>query len=600
MKRNILKILACVLSGLLLGTCLFYLRPSLPAKPSKQTSVGGIKWVDFDVSYEALKDAMELDIETHDQEIHADWINALAYLGAKYGGDFTNYQEKDLNQFLENLKKGQELEDFTKNMKYFPYYQKAYGMVLSGLLGEYKTEAPNENGTGTHWVESYGLKAFSPIAKDFWYTDCDDFGQSRSYGYSRQHLGHDLMASTGTPVIATEGGTIEAIGWNQYGGWRLGIRSFDKNRYYYYAHLRKDHPYAENLRIGQTVSPGQVIGYVGQTGYSLKENTNNIETPHLHYGMQLVLDEEAKDSPNQVWIDLYAFTRLLSHHRSAVKKQGDEYVRSYRLSEESFYLASAKENKQASVQLPILMYHSLLKNPAAQNNYVISPDLFESDLKYLKEKGYTAILMADLLDYVKNGAPLPEKPILITFDDGNYNNYYYGFPLLKQYGMKAVISIIGIETEKFSKLNDDNPNYSNLTWEHLKELTESGLVEIQNHSYDSHKATGGRQGLKPRAGESHKEYVRYLEKDLMKLQKKIREATGVTPSTLAYPFGAAADSTRSIVKELGFTATLGCEKGINRITKGDSQCLYDLKRYLRTPDKSSSDFFQQIESDMGL
>ncbi len=595
MKRNILKIFTCAAFGLLLGACLFCLNPSQPAQ---QTSVSDIKWVDFDVTYEALKKAMELDIETHDQEAHANWIDSLAYLGAKYGGDFSHYQEKDLDQFLENLEKGQDLEDFTKNMKYFPYYQKAYGMVLGGLLGYYKVEVPNENNDNTHFVKSYGLKAFSPIAEGFWYTDCDDFGQNRSYGYSRQHLGHDLMAGTGTPVIATEGGIVEAIGWNQYGGWRLGIRSFDRNRYYYYAHLRKDHPYGENLRVGQTVSPGQVIGYVGQTGYSLKENTNNIETPHLHYGMQLVLEEKAKDSPNQVWIDLYALTRLLSHHRSTVEKQGNEYVRSYQFSEESFYLAAAKETTATSVQLPVLMYHGLLKDPAKQNNYVISPDLFESDLKYLKKQGYTAVLMADLLDYVNHGTPLPEKPVLITFDDGNYNNYHYGFPLLKKYGMKAVISIIGAETDKFSKLKDDNPNYSSLTWDQVRKLVDSGLVEIQNHSYDSHQATGSRQGLKPRAGESHKEYVRYLEKDLLKLQKKIREATGIIPSTLAYPFGAAADSTRSIIKKLGFQATLGCEEGMNFITQNDPSCLYDLKRYLRTPEKSSSDFFQRIESDM--
>lgn len=595
MKRSVLKMLTCSVLSLLLGAGLFYATSS---QPTKSTTVDSIKWVDFDVTYEALEQAMELDIQTHDQKIHANWIDALAYLGAKYGGDFTNYREEDLEQFLENLKKGQGLKNFTKSMEYFPYYQKAYGMVLGGLLGYYHVEVPNQNGTGTHWVKQYGLKGFSPIAEGFWYTDCDDFGQNRSYGYSRQHLGHDLMAGTGTPVIATEGGIVEAIGWNQYGGWRLGIRSFDKNRYYYYAHLRKDHPYAENLRVGQAISPGQVIGYVGQTGYSLKENTNNIETPHLHYGMQLVLDEKAKDSPNQVWIDLYAITRLLSHHRSTVEKQGNDYVRTYQFSEENDYLASARESAKESVQLPILMYHGLLKDPAMQNDYVISPDLFESDLKYLKKNGYTTILMADLLDYVKNGTPLPEKPILITFDDGYYNNYYYGFPLLKKYDMKALISIIGIETDRFSKHKDDNPNYSNLTWNHIRKLVDSGLVEIQNHSYDAHHPKGERQGLKPAAGETHKEYVRYLEKDLMKLQKKIREATGITPSTLAYPFGAAADSTRKIVKQLGFQATLGCEEGINRIAKEDSQCLYDLKRYLRTPEKSSSDFFQQIESDM--
>lgn len=595
MRSNSFKVLAAIVSGLLIGTFLFSLQAD---HPLSQTTGSNIKWVDFDVTYDALKKAMEMDIETYEQEIHADWIDSLAYLGAKYGGDFSQYRQEDLDQFMENLKKGQDLEDFTKNMKYFPYYQKAYGAVLGGMLGYYKIEIPDENGEGTHWVEKYGLKAYSPLAEGYWYTHFDDFGQNRSYGYSRQHLGHDLMTGTGTPVIAVEGGVIEALGWNQYGGWRLGIRSFDKNRYYYYAHLQKDHPYAENLYVGKTVAAGQVIGYVGQTGYSLKENTNNIDAPHLHYGMQLVLDEKAKDSPNQVWIDLYALTKLLANHQSTVVKKDGEYVRKYGFSEESYYLVAAREKQKAPVKVPVLMYHSLLKDPAMEGNYVISPRLFEQDLKYLKQKGYTTILMSDLIAFVEKGAPLPEKPVLLTFDDGYYNNYCYGFSLLKKYNMKAVISIIGKQTDRYTRLNEDRAAYSHLTWDQLRKMAVSGLVEVQNHSYDSHENIGGRKGTSKKNGETDKEYAAYLEQDLMKLQKKIREAVGITPTTFTYPFGAVSSASRPIIKKLGFKASLGCEEGINVIKKGDADCLYDIKRYLRTPELSSEEFFKKIEADM--
>ena len=90
--------------------------------------------------------------------------------------------------------------------------------------------------------ERYGLKAFLPIAKNYSFSHYDDFGNSRSYGFKRVHLGNDLMGSIGTPIVAVESGVIEHLGWNQYGGWRIGIRSFDGKRYYYYAHLRKNHP----------------------------------------------------------------------------------------------------------------------------------------------------------------------------------------------------------------------------------------------------------------------------------------------------------------------------------------------------------------------
>ena len=595
MRKKTFKIIVCILTGLIAGLFIFCFQ--ILRQPAV-TSSGSIKWVDFDVNYEALKKAMEMDIETHDQEIHAKWVDCLAYLGARYGGDFSRYRSGDLEQFKKHLQSGQDLEDFTKNMKYFPYYQKAYGAVLNGFLGYYKVEVPNDSGQGSHWVEKYGLKGFFPLAEGFWYTHFDDFGQNRSYGYSRQHFGHDLMAGTGTPVVATEGGTVEAIGWNQYGGWRLGIRSYDKERYYYYAHLRKDHPYAENIYIGSLIAPGQVIGYVGQTGYSFKENTNNIDTPHLHFGMQLVLDEKAKDSPNQVWINLYSISKLLSENRSTVMKVGKESKRKYGFSEGNYYLAAAKTSKPEQVRLPVIMYHGLLKDPKMQNDYVISPDLFEQDLKYLKKQGYTAILIRDLIDFVEQGAPLPKKPILLTFDDGYYNNYLYAFPLLKEYKMKAVISIIGKHTDRFSEKDDNHATYSHITWKQIQEMVGSGLVEIQNHSYDAHENNGGRKGVLKVSGETSREYESFLREDLMKLQEKVKKHTGSAPTAFAYPFGAVSDSSMDIIKQLGFKASLGCAQGINTVTKGDPSSLYRLKRYLRTPKGSSSEFFRKIEPEL--
>lgn len=80
-----------------------------------------------------------------------------------------------------------------------------------------------------------------------------------------------MLGSIGTPIIAVESGYVEAIGWNRYGGWRIGIRSFDGKRYYYYAHLRRNHPYAD-MYEGKIVTAGDVIGYLGMTGYSSEEN----------------------------------------------------------------------------------------------------------------------------------------------------------------------------------------------------------------------------------------------------------------------------------------------------------------------------------------
>ena len=285
-----------------------------------------IKWVDFNVTYEALCLAYEWDVKTYEEEVHLNWIELLAYLGTKYGGDFDSHSKslnKDMNTLVKKLREdGCTMEELTEGMKYYDYYLEAYGAVLGGMVGEYEAECAGENGE-INRKKRYGLKVYFPIAKGFEYTHYDDFGAGRSYGYDRKHLGHDMMGQTGTPIIAIESGTVEALGWNQYGGWRIGIRSFDGKRYYYYAHLRQNYPYAEWLEEGCTVQAGDVIGYMGRTGYSATENTNNIEVTHLHWGLELIFDEKRREQGYEVWVDVYALTQFLYKNRSeTVKVEG--------------------------------------------------------------------------------------------------------------------------------------------------------------------------------------------------------------------------------------------------------------------------------------
>ena len=93
----------------------------------------------------------------------------------------------------------------------------------------------------------------------------------------------------------------------------------------YYDHLRKDHPFNLKLKEGDFVQAGDVIGYLGMTGYSAKENINNINIPHLHFGIQIIFDEVQKDGINQIWIDAYNIVRLLSKNRMPVVKVGKDF-----------------------------------------------------------------------------------------------------------------------------------------------------------------------------------------------------------------------------------------------------------------------------------
>ncbi|WP_330581572.1 hypothetical protein [Faecalicatena contorta] len=160
-----------------------------------------IKWVEFNVTYEALNRAYTYDVETYEEDVHLNWVELLAYLGAKYGGDFTRYSERDMTEAAEKLLSGEvTMEELTADMQYYGYYREAYGAVLDGMVGEYEIERPDGEGADKKvWKKYYGLKAYCPIAKTFPYSDYDDFGVSRSYGYRRNHLGHDMMGQVGTP-----------------------------------------------------------------------------------------------------------------------------------------------------------------------------------------------------------------------------------------------------------------------------------------------------------------------------------------------------------------------------------------------------------------
>lgn len=316
MEKAITKALSCMLCF-----TLFFCGAFVHASEEKEKSGHDyIKWVDFTPTARAMRDALEYDVSTYGDSSHEKMSSVLAAVAADNGGNFKGYKKEDTERALLR-DDGMTLDEKYVGKKLYRYYSEAYGAVFDGMVCLYREYS------GGSFTEKYGLCAYSPIAEGYCYTDYDDFGDSRSFGYKREHLGHDIMGSVGTPIVAVEAGYVEACGWNMYGGWRLGIRSFDGKRYYYYAHLRKGHPYAD-MYEGKIVAAGEVIGYLGMTGYSRKEDTNNINTPHLHYGLELIFDKSQKDGNVQIWLDMYELTKFLSSERAKTEVQSNERVSS--------------------------------------------------------------------------------------------------------------------------------------------------------------------------------------------------------------------------------------------------------------------------------
>ena len=256
-------------------------------------------------------------------------------------------------------------------------------------------------------------------------------------------------------------------------------------------------------------------------------------------------------------------------------------------SEEAFF-------KRETAEVPIVMYHLVTKNSRLLGKWGITPDELESDLKYLKDNGYQTIFMEDVIDFVHNGKRLPDKPIILTFDDGNSSDHRYLYPLLQEYDMKAVVSVLGKFVDDCTVLasKQEGPRYyPNLTWEQAKEMGQSPYIELQSHSYNLHGGSGSTQ----KKGESVETYHKRLKDDLTKMQERIKEMADAEPNTFTYPYGMISENSQAVLEEMGFKASLSCRNGMNILEEDNPECLFRLKRQDRPSGVHISTILREIE-----
>lgn len=231
---------------------------------------------------------------------------------------------------------------------------------------------------------------------------------------------------------------------------------------------------------------------------------------------------------------------------------------------------------EESVPVTAVMYHSVLKS--RQGTYIVSPSRLESDLQAFLSEGYTAVFPSEVASYAQGRGELPDKPLLITFDDGHYNNLYYALPLLRKYNMKATLNVIGAFTNFSTESGDSsNPNYSHVTWDEIRQAAESGYIEIGNHTYNMHKYKP-RFGIGRMSGESEEDYRTAITADIGRLQNILTEKCGCTPACFAYPFGKYTDISAQVLREMGFTVTLTCNEGVTVVRKGQPDSSFYIRR----------------------
>lgn len=239
------------------------------------------------------------------------------------------------------------------------------------------------------------------------------------------------------------------------------------------------------------------------------------------------------------------------------------------------------------------MYHDIIESSVRRDIYTITPDAFETDIKWLRDNGYQSVGIKEIVGYVENGTKLPDKPIVLTFDDGHYNNIYYAEPVLEKYGMKGVIFVTGEFCDKSVEENAKNPNYSYIFWDEQRRMADSGIWDIENHTYYLHRIGKGRNGIAKLNGESDENYRVRLREDFKIISDKIYESSGVRPSAFAYPFGVLSKIAEEVLTELDYKATFTSYEGITELQAGNPESLRLIHRYLRTPKKPVSSFLQK-------
>lgn len=252
---------------------------------------------------------------------------------------------------------------------------------------------------------------------------------------------------------------------------------------------------------------------------------------------------------------------------------------------ETMMQASPLPAERYTAEVPVLMYHHIDQKGDDSTN--ITPELFEAQIAALAQAGYTAVFPDDLAAYVNMGKALPEKPVVITFDDGYLSNYTYAWPILEKYGMVATFFMVGSTTGNTDHYKDtSHPITPHFSFAQGAEMVASGTISLQSHTYDMHQwapyesTDQPRENILPLAGESEEAYRAVLAEDCQKIRQAIEEGTGEERvHVLAYPSGRYNTLAQVSLLENGFDITFTTEVGTNTLIKGQPQSLLGLHRY---------------------
>ena len=262
--------------------------------------------------------------------------------------------------------------------------------------------------------------------------------------------------------------------------------------------------------------------------------------------------------------------------------------------------ATALPDETVSRDVPVLMWHNLAEE--SSGDMTISVDTFRAQIEALHEAGFKTVSLQQLYDYVHFGTELPEKPIVLTFDDGYFSNYEYAYPILREYGMQATIFAIGVSVGKDTYKDTDHAMTPHFGADEAREMVDSGLISVQSHTFDMHQwppfEDGNaqvRETLLPFDGEADADYEAAVEADFAESRELLESITGQPVNTLAFPEGAYVTLTQDALRSAGAELTFTTVRAVNTVVKGLPQSLCAMPRFGMTESTDMTALVAELE-----
>ena len=262
--------------------------------------------------------------------------------------------------------------------------------------------------------------------------------------------------------------------------------------------------------------------------------------------------------------------------------------------------ATALPDETVSRDVPVLMWHNLAEE--SSGDMTISVDTFRAQIEALHEAGFKTVSLQQLYDYVHFGTELPEKPIVLTFDDGYFSNYEYAFPILQEYDMQATIFAIGVSVGKDTYKDTDHAMTPHFGVDEAREMVASGLISVQSHTYDMHQwppfEDGNaqvRETLLPFDGEADADYEAAVEADFAESRELLESITGQPVNALAFPEGAYVTLTQDALRSAGAELTFTTVRAVNTVVKGLPQSLCAMPRFGMTESTDMTALVAELE-----